>query len=67
MNYVKMSCKSCGKNDHQRKSSRSCKFYKPRPNNVKPNDNDKFIFLYILKNQILFFQTRFQYFYQRQK
>lgn len=37
-----MLCKSCGKSDHQRKSSNLCKFYNPRPNNVKPNDNDKF-------------------------
>lgn len=37
-----MSCKSCGKNDHQRNSSKSCKFYNPRPNNIKPQGSEKF-------------------------
>lgn len=37
-----MPCKACGRDDHHRRSSKSCKFYNPRPNNVKPeNDNDE--------------------------
>lgn len=32
-----MTCKSCGKDDHQRRSSKLCKLYNPRPNNIKPS------------------------------
>lgn len=35
-----MSCKSCGETDHQRRSSKLCKNYNPRPNNVKPNSEN---------------------------
>lgn len=41
-----MPCKLCGKADHERRSSKLCKFYNPRPNNnTKPqsdNSNDTF-------------------------
>lgn len=40
-----MPCKACGKDDHLRRSSTSCEFYNPRPNNIKfkeDNTNDRF-------------------------